>query len=113
MDIDVDKAAATPWVASFVGMLMGLRFVPGESWGERLMNGVIMFGTGIIIGGGIAEYLELKRVMTIASVVLTTAAFSIVVFQLGVQALRATSWGKILEERVRKTLNLQPDAKGD
>lgn len=106
MDLDLDKSS--PWVASAVGALLGLRVFPGASWPERAMNGTIMFGAGIILGGGLVEYLGLTRGMVVASVVLLTSALSLVLFQVVVEAIRASQLGITLRDKVRKVFGLDP-----
>jgi hypothetical protein len=38
MDVNLDKILTSPFTAGLVGALVGLRFAPGISWGERVTN---------------------------------------------------------------------------
>lgn len=101
MDFDFDKAAANPWLASAIGSAISLKFMPGASWGERALNAVITYGSGVVLGGALVDHLGVTRGKSAAGVVLLTSAFCLVVFQIAVQALLKTDWGAMLADKVR------------
>lgn len=112
MDLDSDKIAANPWIASAVGSLLSLKFMPGTSWSERALNAAITYGCGVVLGGALVDHFGLRSGKSAAGVVLLTSAFCLVLFQIAVQALVKTDWGSMLAERVRKFLGLEPKKEG-
>lgn len=101
MEFDFDKAAANPWLASAIGSAISLKFMPGENWGERVLNAVITYGSGVVGGGALVDHLGVTSGKSAAGVVLLTSAFCLVIFQIAVQALQRTDWGSMLAEKVR------------
>lgn len=112
MDFDYDKAAANPWLASAVGSAISLKFMPGGTWGERALNAVITYGSGVVLGGALVDHLDVTSGKSAAGIVLLTSAFCLVIFQIAVQALKTTDWGAMLSERVRKFLGLDAKREG-
>lgn len=106
MDFDYDKAAANPWLASAVGSAISLKFMPGESWGERALNAVITYGSGVVLGGALVDHLEVASGKSAAGIVLLTSAFCLVIFQIAVQALQKTDWGAMLADKVRAVFGI-------
>lgn len=109
-EFDLEKAAASPWVASAVGALLGARVVPGENWFQRLCNAAVMFLVGVVAGGGVVEYLSISKGRVAALVVLLTAAAGVVVFQAAIAAIKTTNTGALLDEWLRKVLGLNKEA---
>ena len=101
MDIDFDKAAANPWLASAIGSAISLKFMPGENWGERALNAVITYGSGVVGGGALVDHLGVTSGKSAAGVVLLTSAFCLVIILIAVQALLKTDWGAMLADKVR------------
>lgn len=112
LDLDFDKAAANPWLASGIGSAISLKFMPGASWGERALNAVITYGSGVVLGGALVDHLGVRTGKSAAGVVLLTSAFCLVIFQIAVQALQKTDWGSMLAERVRKVFGLDAKKEG-
>jgi len=112
MDIDFDKAAANPWLASAIGSAISLKFMPGQSWGERALNAVITYGSGVVLGGALVDHLDVTSGKSAAGIVLLTSAFCLVIFQIAVQALKSTDWGSMLSEKVSKFLGLDAKREG-
>lgn len=106
MDIDFDKAAANPWLASAIGSALSLKFMPGASWGERALNACITYGCGVVLGGALVDYLAVRSGKSAAGVVLLTSAFCLVAFQIAIEALKKTEVGNAFGEWVRKRLGL-------
>lgn len=112
MDVDFDKAAANPWLASAIGSALSLKFMPGTSCGERALNAVITYGCGVVLGGALVDHLDVRSGKSAAGVVLLTSAFCLVLFQIALQALQKTDWGSMLAERVRKFFGLDSKKEG-
>jgi hypothetical protein len=106
MDIDFDKAAANPWFASAIGSAISLKFMPGQTWGERGLNAFITYGSGVVGGGALVDHLGVTSGKSAAGVVLLTSALCLVIFQIVVQALKSTDWGAMLSEKVRAVLGI-------
>ncbi len=111
MDIDFDKVAANPWLASAIGSAISLKFMPGQSWGERALNAVITYGSGVVGGGALVDHLGVTSGKSAAGVVLLTSAFCLVIFQIVVGALQKTDWGSMLSDKVRAVFGI-PKKKG-
>lgn len=107
MDFDFDKAAANPWLASAIGSAISLKFMPGVSWGERALNALITYGSGVVLGGAIVDRIGGLSGKAAAGVVLLTSAFCLVVFQIAVQALQKTDWGSMLADKVRAIFGIK------
>lgn len=112
MDFDFDKAAANPWLASAIGSAISLKFMPGASWGERTLNAVITYGSGVVLGGALVDHLGVTSGKSAAGVVLLTSAFCLVIFQISVQAIKSTDWASMLGEKVRRILGLDTKREG-
>lgn len=108
MDFDYDKAAANPWLASAIGSAISLKFMPGQTWGERALNAVITYGSGVVLGGAIVDRIGNLTGKSAAGVVLLTSALCLVVFRIVIEAAQRSEWGEMIVERVRKFLGLEP-----
>ena len=106
MDIDYDKAAANPWLASAVGSALSLKFMPGISWPERALNALITYGCGVILGGALVDRIGGLSGKSAAGVVLLTAAFCLVAFQITLETLKRTEFGNIVNDWIRKRLGV-------
>lgn len=109
MEIDFDKAAANPWLASAIGSAISLKFMPGANWGERALNAVITYGSGVVGGGALVDHLGVTSGKSAAGVVLLTSAFCLVIFQIAVQALQRTDWGAMLADKVRAIFGVKKE----
>ena len=101
MDVDFDKAAANPWLASAIGSALSFKFMAGDSWGERALNAAITYGCGVVGGGALIDHIGGLSGKSAAGVVLLTSAFCLVVFQAAVNAIQKTDWGGVLADKVR------------
>ena len=107
MDIDFDKAAANPWLASAIGSALSLKFMPGLTWAERAVNAAITYGCGVVLGGALVDHIGDLSGKSAAGVVLLTAAFCLVAFQIAMDTLKRTEFGNIVNDWIRKRLGLE------
>jgi len=96
MDIDPQRIATHPLTAGIGGALVGLRFAPGQSWAERLINVLSGAGCAGWIAPAAAELFDLSSVSSKAALSFAIGMFGMSVAAAVVEALRAVHWSEII-----------------
>jgi hypothetical protein len=81
LDSDIDHWLHTPLVAGILGSMVGLRWVPGLSWLERLGNVVAGSATAVYAAPVAAEWMQVSSAGMLAGL-----AFGVGIFGLSLAA---------------------------
>lgn len=101
-DLDLPTAARHPLVAGLAGALIGLRWAPGSTWGERLVN--VAAGSAIAgyVGPAAAEAFELHTPAAQSALGFGLGLFGISLATVLVQTLRDLKLAEIAAEWLRR-----------
>ena len=80
--------------------------MPGQSWGERALNAIITYGSGVVGGGALVDHLGVTSGKSAAGVVLLTSAFCLVIFQIVVARCKRPTGGSMLADKVRAVFGI-------
>lgn len=96
MEIDPHRIMTHPLAAGVGGALVGLRFAPGLSWPERMLN----VAAGAACAGWVApaagEIFELTSVSAEAALSFAIGMFGMSIAAAVVEALRTVAWSDII-----------------
>jgi len=96
MDLDPHKIITNPLVPGLLGAAIGLRFAPGISWGERLLN----VASGALCAGFVApaagEVFRLTSVSMIGFLAFVVGMFGMSLAAAVMQGLRDLEVAKII-----------------
>lgn len=96
MDIDPHKIMTHPLAAGVGGALVGLRFAPGMSWGERMLNVAAGAACAGWIAPAAAEVFELTSVSAEAALSFAIGMFGMSIAAALVEAVRTVAWSDII-----------------
>lgn len=96
MDIDAHKLMTHPLAAGIGGALVGLRFAPGMSWGEKLLNVAAGAACAGWVGPAAAEIFELTSVNAEAALSFAIGMFGMSIAAALVEAVRTVQWSEII-----------------
>lgn len=74
---DVDPIINSHIVAGLLGSLVGLKWAPGASWGERVTNVAIGFGCAVYLTPGAAEWTGVESPRALAALSFAAGMFGL------------------------------------
>lgn len=83
-------------LAALGGSIVGLKGMPGATWGERVANLVMGFLAAVYLGPAVAEWLHLESPRVVAGVVFACGAGGLVVLGAALDGVKATKVGEII-----------------
>lgn len=96
MDIDPHRIVTHPLAAGVGGALVGLRFAPGLSWPERMLNVAAGAACAGWIAPAAAEVFELTSVSAEAALSFAIGMFGMSIAAALVDAMRTVQWSEII-----------------
>lgn len=83
-------------LAALGGSIVGLKGMPGATWGERAANLLMGFLAAVYLGPAVAEWLHLESQRVVAGVVFACGAGGLVVLGAALEGVKATRFGDII-----------------
>lgn len=102
MDIDPHRVFTHPITAGVGGALVGLRFAPGLSWIERVLNVAAGAACAGWLAPATAEIFELRSVSAEAALSFAIGMFGMSIAAAAIDAVRATSWADIITSWIKR-----------
>lgn len=96
MDLKPETLAANPFVAAFLGALVGLRALPGSSLAEKLWNLLGGFLFAAFLGPAFAEWAGFESDKLIGGVIFAFGAAGLVAFGSLIEGIKQTAVGPII-----------------
>jgi peptidoglycan/LPS O-acetylase OafA/YrhL len=91
-----DDIATNPFVASFMGALVGLKAWPGTSWLDKASNLTLGFLISIIAGPAIVDYLGVSSPRIGAAIAFVCGATGLVLYASVIEGIRQTKFAEIV-----------------
>ncbi len=96
MELKPDTLATNPFVAAFLGALVGLRALPGASLPEKLWNLLGGFLFAAFIGPAFAEWAGFVSIKLAAGVIFAFGAAGLVAFGSLIEGIKQTALGPVI-----------------
>lgn len=102
MDFDPQKLAANPLMAGVLGAAIGLKFVPGLLWIERLINFSAGLSCSIYLSPAVGEMMNLSTPNKQAGLAFLMGLFSVSIAAAIFEGLRALKVADIIDSWVKR-----------
>lgn len=96
MELKPESIATNPFVAAFLGAMVGLRALPGNSLGEKVWNLIGGFAFAAFLGPAFAEWAGFESVKLAAGVIFAFGAVGLVVFGSLIEGIKQTQLGPVI-----------------
>ena len=101
-DIDLSRATHHPLTPGLVGALIGLRWAPGATWVQRVVNVVSGSAISAYMGPVVAEWLSLTSPAMQSGLGFALGLFGISVATVAMEGLRTLKLGEIAADWLRR-----------
>lgn len=102
MDIDPEKIIHSPFFPGFFGAVASLKWVPGASFLERLVNSLIAWSMAGFLSPAIAQYFKMSSPEMQGATAFATGFFGLNLAALGFRWLSSLQLSDLLPWRSKK-----------
>ena len=102
MDFDTGRMATNPLAAGVLGAAIGLKFVPGVAWIERLINFSAGLSCSIYLSPAVGEMLSLSTASKQAGLAFLMGLFSVSIAAAIFEGLRALKVAEIIDSWAKR-----------
>lgn len=104
MDFNLESIGKSPFAASVVGSIVGLKFLPGDKWSEKALSagggfGCAVFGTQLLV-----LFMPLPSVGVVSGISFMLGMLGMVVVDAVVKGFREVKFGEFFNSALQRVL---------